>query len=152
MSGLTNDYLEKIGKKLLKNNFLGVFPADGYVNTSNKETFSVIFNTGKANTKGLHFVAVYVTKTIVHYFDSFGNKKIQPDIVKFIRNIKKTCHMNCEQIQDNNSNFCGFFALAFLLWKKKYHKMNNFYKMFNKFVLKRNDKIVIKYILKEIPN
>lgn len=58
--------------------------------------------------------------------------------------------MLCEPIQDLSSNFCGLYALAFLLWKKKNKSLKTFYSLFSESNLKLNDKIVTDYILNEI--
>jgi len=149
MSGLTNDYLDKLSTSLIGSQFLGVYPADAKVKWPVNKSFFIIFNTGKIGTEGIHFVSLFVTKTRIHYFDSFGKRNIQTDISKFIQKIKRKCEMYCQPIQHKTSNFCGFYALAFLLWKKSKSR-RNFYDMFSKTRLKLNDKIVIDFILKEI--
>ena len=151
MSGLTNQYLEKTAFKLIgKQLFSGVYPADGCTIVPRKKTFCVIFNTGRANSPGYHFVSIYVTPLKVYYFDSFGKNKIQNDISKFIVKLNRKCFMHCRSIQDKSSNFCGYFALAFLLWMKKNKKSSRFYSMFDVKKLTRNNEIVTKFILDEI--
>lgn len=151
MSGLTNDYLENLTTKLMKgSSFLGVYSANASLAFKPKKAFSVIFNTGKLGTPGIHFISIYVTKNNVHYFDSFGNKNIQPDIAKFINKLNRKCIMLCKPIQHLSSNFCGLYALAFLMWNKKRRHVLSFYNMFSAINLKLNDKIVTKFILKEI--
>lgn len=149
MSGLTNDFLEKITSKLIPN-FLGVYSANEVVSRKNNKSFSVIFNTGRLGTAGIHFVSLFVTKNILYYFDSFGDQHIQQDIAKFIHKLNRKCVMLCEPIQDLSSNFCGLYALAFLLWKKKNKSLKTFYSLFSESNLKLNDKIVTDYILNEI--
>ena len=152
MTGLTNDYLEKLTKRLMKKRkFVGVFAANEVLNVNERHPFSIIFNTGRVGTPGLHFVAVFVTRTSVYYFDSFGEETIQQDISKFIKKLNKPCVMLCQAIQHRKSNFCGFYALAFLIWmsvKKK--KPQSFYSLFSYSDLRENDNIVTRFILNEI--
>jgi len=151
MTGLTNDFLEKISSTIIgKKMFLGVFSANVHPKIPKRKTFCLIFNTGKASTPGEHFVALFVTKTKVFYFDSFGQKSVQQDIDRFIFKTKKICVRNCTKIQDKTSNFCGLYSLAFLLWMKKNKPIGKFYAMFKTRNLKHNDNIVTKFILKEI--
>lgn len=120
MSGLTNAYLEKMAFKLIgKKLFHGVFPADGVSKIPRKKTYCIIFNIDKSSGPGIHFVSIFVSLNKIYYFDSFGKNIIQNDISKFITKNNKKCVMFCKKIQHDNSNFCGFFALAFLLWMKK---------------------------------
>lgn len=153
MSGLTNDYLEKLALKLLKGNknkFIGVYSANADIKFNLRKPFSVIFNTDRLGSPGLHFISIYATTTKVYYFDSFGNKKIQRDILKFIQKLNRKCEKMCKPIQDKSSNFCGFYALAFLLWKRSKKKTSKFYDLFTSSNLKLNDPIVINQIVKEI--
>ncbi len=151
MSGLTNDYLQKLTSKLVPN-FEGVFSADELhtIKNKKKKSVSIIFNTGKLGTPGIHFISIYITKNITYYFDSFGKRNIQSDIAKFITKLNRKCVMLCKPIQHITSNFCGLYALAFLLWKNKRKPISSFYKIFSKTNLKLNDKIVSKFILNEI--
>jgi hypothetical protein len=151
MSGLTNDYLERIAFKLIgKKLFHGVFPADGVSEVPRKKTYGIIFNTDKASGPGIHFISLFVTSQKIYYFDSFGNSKIQRDITKYIIKHNKKCVMFCKKIQHANSNFCGFFALAFLLWMKKRRPSRNFYNMFKFKNLKINNTIVTDFLLRNI--
>lgn len=151
MHGLTNRYLEQTSKQLLGPSFVGVFPADGLSNVPRKKNFSIIFNTDVMKNPGKHFVAIHVTSDKVHYFDSFGNPKIQKNISDFIVKTNRKCFMHCEVIQDKSSNFCGYYALAFLMWMKTGRKSKTFYKLFNSNVdLQKNDSIVTRFILDEI--
>lgn len=80
-SGLTNQYVEDLGKTLLtaKMNFLGVFPCD-LQPTIKAKTFSLIFNTGDSSTAGEHFVAIFANKRTLYYFDSFGKRPTDTNI------------------------------------------------------------------------
>jgi hypothetical protein len=151
MSGLSNAYLEKMAFKLIgKKLFHGVFPADGLSKVPKKKNYCLIFNIDKASGPGIHFISIFVRSNKLFYFDSFGKDNIQKDINNFILRNNKKCIMFCKKIQHKNSNFCGFFALAFLLWMKKNRQSRNFYKMFNYKNLKINNSIVTNFLMKEI--
>jgi len=149
--GLTNKYLENLCKKLFKNKkipFLGVYPGDIHPKIT-KKSFSLIFNTGYSNTNGEHFVALYVTKNKIYYFDSFGNEKIKAKISHFLSNLNKQhCEINCVKIQTDSSNFCGYYSLGFLLSKYKRMPTNDFLLLFTKNPSLKNDKTVVDFIIK----
>lgn len=151
MYGLTNNYLEQTSKRLLGPSFVGVFPADGFSDVPRKKNFSIIFNTDVMKNPGKHFVAIHVTSDKVHYFDSFGNPNIQKNISDFIVKTKRKCFMHCEVIQDKSSNFCGYYALAFLIWMKTGRRSYGFYNLFNSNAnLQKNDSLVTQFIIDEI--
>lgn len=150
MAGLTNDYLDKLSRKLIGKSFYGVYSADGCSNVPRNKTFSIIFNIDLMKNPGLHFISIFFTPTKAYYFDSFGNNTIEPNIAKFILKTKRKCVMRCLAIQHVNSNFCGFYALAFLLWMSRKRQSSHFYDMFDVENLKNNDLIVTNFILKEI--
>ena len=149
IKGLTNTYVEKLCKKIIKQHkFEGVFPCD--IQPKCKlNTFSVIFNTGDSNSKGEHFIAIYANSKYLYYFDSFGEQPNDSNIIKFIKeNIKNRKFITFNQkIQSDQSNFCGFYCIAFLLAKdrKIYYK---FKQIFNTNNLKQNDVNIIYFIIK----
>jgi len=57
MSGLTNKYVENIGKEHCRD-FIGTFPCNILPEIEGKESFSVIFNESRHDEEGTHFVAV----------------------------------------------------------------------------------------------
>jgi len=150
--GLSNAYLEKIGKRILKNrSFKGVYPCDLTPNIDYSKKFSIIINTGTSDTNGEHFIAIYADSKKLIYFDSFGMKPDNKYLVNFIKSSKKKRKLffNLTQIQDHSSNFCGFYCLAFLMSAYKNNYLN-FINCFSKRKLKANDQIVVKFILKNI--
>ena len=114
-SGLTNEDLEKMSKKILGNNFLGVFPCDSTPETSRKKNFSVIFNLSKHNENGTHFVAILKTKKSLIYFDSYGKICDNKYILYFLKKHSSVYTFNNFQIQSSTSFFCGIYCLGFLL-------------------------------------
>jgi hypothetical protein len=150
MSGITNHDLEKLCKKFLGKNFLGVFPSD-VLPRSNKTIQSIIFNLSKHNESGSHFIAIFKTSRKVFYFDSFGKDCSNENIKKFILNFKLKIENNTFQIQNNTSSLCGYYCFYFLhtcFLKRK--SLNYFIKQFttNKDKLFENELKLLKYILK----
>ena len=148
--GLSNDYVEKLCKTLVNNHkFYGVFPCDYHPSVKAK-TFSVIFNTGDSSTPGEHFVGIYCNNKYCFYFDSFGRYPDDENIKTFINNNigSRRLIVNYQQVQHEDSNFCGFFCVGFVLSKDK--RVKSYLNMFNNKHLMSNNNIVIIFILKLI--
>ena len=147
MSGLTNDYVETLGKKHCKS-FIGVFPCNIHpeINKSTKQ-FSLIFNESKHNESGTHFVAVYSNNNKIFYFDSLGLKCENEYVLKFLKSFEKEIIQNSKQIQSYNSIFCGYFCLAFVNFMSKQNNLKHFLNIFNDKNLKLNDTIVVEFLI-----
>ena len=150
MSGLTNAYVEKIGKKILGNIFLGVFPCDLHPNIKQKKIFCLIFNLSKHDKTGSHFVAIFASKNELIYFDPFGNKLENTYILSFVKkNIKnRTFIENKACIQSCSSIFCGFYCISFLLSQKMKMPLEKYLSLFDENNLDKNEKISIDFIQK----
>jgi hypothetical protein len=148
MSGLTNEYVEKTGKKILGKIFLGTFPCDLHPKTKNKKQFCLVFNLSKHDTKGSHFIAVFASEKEIIYFDPFGKKLTNTYIKKFIKNSKigRKQITNSKCIQSCSSIFCGFFCLGFLLSQKNGIKLKSFTSIFDYNNLDDNDQKIIDFI------
>ena len=145
--GLSNDYLYKTCRKLFGKSFLGVFPCDVHPSVKIKD-FSLIFNTGDSSTSGEHFVAIYCEKKVIYYFDSFGEKPNDKNIEIFLAKHRRGKRLTLwkKRIQHSSSSHCGFFCLGYLL--SKYKKIRSFPNIFDLNNLQRNDKLIVKFILK----
>lgn len=152
MSGLTNQYVEELGKKILGKHFLGTFPCDIQPIVDKKKIFSLVFNLSKHDSKGSHFIAIFADENNLLYFDPLGHKCENTDILQFMTKVrsKRKMRTKFQKIQDCNSIFCGFFCIAFLLSRHKNESLTNFFKHFSKQKLIKNDVLVIKYILNKI--
>lgn len=147
-NGLSNKFVSKICSKLFGNHFLGVFPCDIHPNTNHRKKYSIIFNTGDSGTSGEHFVALYMEKNKLFYFDSFGKKPTDKNVLSFINNQKKKLICWKKKIQHEDSYYCGFFCIAFLLHKHK--KIPNFCKKILSKKLHLNNDRVVKFISKNM--
>ena len=152
MHGLTNEYVEKIGREILGNIFLGTFPCDLHPKTKNRKKFCLVFNLSKHDSKGSHFIAIFADENNLLYFDPLGHKCENTDILKFMRKVKSKRRLRTKfrKIQDCNSIFCGFFCIAFLLSRHKNESLRHFFKNFSSRELIKNDDLVIKYISNKI--
>lgn len=147
MSGLTNKYIEDLGKKHCKN-FIGTFPCNIHPNVNGKQTFSLVFNESKHNEDGSHFVCVYANKKEIFYFDSLGLKCENEYILNFLKTCGREIKENDIQIQSYNSIFCGYFCLSFIFYMKEGYSYRKYFPIFSKNDLTLNDKIVIELLLK----
>ena len=149
---LTNDDLEKIAKNYdvkLK----GIFMKDKLTNLP-IEDGNYIINMDNSTGIGTHWTALFVSENKAIYFDSFGCVPPQNviDFVKQRKNIK--LGYNNFIMQDLESEKCGFYCIAFLLFlnrsknKDIYKATNDFIKMFHNDTLE-NDEILKNYLVRE---
>ena len=101
-------------KYVTRRSFQGVYPVDRlprYI----RHPCCLVLNTGKADTQGEHWIAVYVSGGGVGiYFDSLGLPPLNPLVIDFLnRNTRKWFH-NSRNIQGVLSDKCGYYCLYFL--------------------------------------
>lgn len=148
MVGLTNIEVEKLGKKLLGSQFIGVYPADSIPSFSTLTNKSIIFNLSKHTQPGSHYIAVLFTKKAIFYFDSYGKKLTNKSIKNNLKRINLPIFYHTRSIQDPTSIFCGLFSLSYLhAIQNKKMSPQSFYKMFKTSPKKQNDKIVTKFLM-----
>ena len=150
MKGLKNRDLDYFGRKILKKTFLGVFSSDLYPSKRKKKMFFLIFNLSKHYQKGSHFIAIAKLGKKVIYFDPLGKKCTNIGILKYLLDLKLKIKYNKTKIQSDESIFCGFFCLAFLISMYNKNSLSLFMKMFSLTNLPNNDKIAVDYILSQI--
>jgi hypothetical protein len=93
---------------------------------------------------GSHWISIYLTKSIIEFFDSGGrslNDNIYLNYIKKYYKEKKFV-FNKTQIQDNSSYFCGIFCCLFALTKAKKLATKHFINIFNKKKLHVNDRMI----------
>ena len=152
MPGVTNGYLQDIGKEIIGKTFLGSFPCDIQPNPRRKKTFSVIFNISKHNEKGTHFVAIFADETRLLYFDPLGNACKNKYILSFLskHNLNRKIRKKFPKIQSNESIFCGYYCIGFILAMTKKISIRKFFNMFDYDNLNNNDNIIIDFIHKNV--
>jgi len=148
MTGLTNEYVENLGKKICGKHFLGTFPCDILPDVHKQSCFSLIINLSKHNTLGSHFICIFADKTNILYFDPLGNKCTNKYILKFIHENRKKrkLKLKFKKIQSDKSIYCGFFCLAFLLSKHLNITHKIFFSRFDNKNYESNDDYVISFI------
>lgn len=114
-----------------------------------------IANLDNITGSGTHWVCFYCVKNMVMYFDSFGLSPPK-NIMSFCKG--KQIIYNVDQVQDINSEACGYWCIAFCYYwtsipeskitnKKIFgFYFNNFLKPFDVQQIKRNDKILEEHL------
>jgi len=150
MEGLSNKYLEDLCKLCFKKFFVGVYPSDADPIT-NRKTFSVIFNLSPHYDPGSHFVCVIKFENSIYYFDSLGVKPNNSNINHYLKTFKVPIIYSETKIQDDLSNFCGFFCFYFLLHVISEKKsIISFYEQFTSRGTRKNDILLMRFIYRKI--
>ena len=149
MPGLTNEFVETVGKKI-SGSFLGVYPCDIQPDIENLKYFSLIFNESKHDEDGSHFVAIFSTPNKIYYFDSLGLKLENSYISLFLHTTGRELVIKEKQIQSFDSIFCGIFCLCFIAYMEKGFNYTNFFEIFTAENLKLNDCVSTEFLLKLI--
>lgn len=152
--GVTNGYLDEIGKKILGTTFAGVFPCDLFpkLQKKNMKKYHIIFNLSKHNEEGTHFVCMSLHKKTLYYFDPLGDPLSNPYIKCFISMFPKSHKIVDlqEKIQHDASSLCGFFCLGYCMAKEKNISNKKFFSFFDKTQMKKNDVLISKFIVRNI--
>jgi len=143
MNGLTNLYLEKLCRKFIGSNFIGVYPSDTDPDTKRKK-FSIIFNLSPHYEEGSHFISVLKLDDLIYYFDSFGKPPKNLHINNFMKKFQLPIIYSKIKLQDDKSSFCGFFCFYFLFFILNMGRpINEFYHLFFSESLEKNDSLLI---------
>lgn len=111
--------------------------------------YYIINNQSSNIGSGTHWTALFLSKNISFFFDSYGASPSQ-EIVNYVKNFKsKHFYYNNFIIQDLKSNNCGYFCIGYALFchrnmkicKDIYEASDQFIHMFDDDT-KRNDKIL----------
>lgn len=98
---------------------------------------------------GTHWTAFYLEDKDAAYFDSFGF--VPPQQVEDFLKSKYNVLVSHKQIQNVQSEICGYYCLYFIYWMFHYKKLkfaDRFHKFVNKFSddVKKNKTLLEKYI------
>lgn len=104
--------LKKIGKRLFKNKFVGVFPSDRIPKMQNNQY--AIVNLDSSDQAGSHWVSIAKSNKGIHIYDSFGRKvkKILPSLKQSGNGTIFEPEADVEQSQESEN--CGQRCLASL--------------------------------------
>ena len=73
-----------------------------------------LINLNDKNSKGTHWISLFVDRNTAVYFDSFGIEFTTQDLLSKIRD--KSITHNVFRIQDNESIICGFYSIAYRIY------------------------------------
>ena len=107
----STNQLVKIGRKLLGNKFIGVFPLDKLPKYLKNGAY--IINTQSSNLPGEHWLAFVIKQHAIEVFDSFGY--YYPTLlVNKLQRLKRNISYNRRQYQLHNETTCGQFCIVWL--------------------------------------
>ena len=99
---------------------------------------------------GTHWVALYINKKTVTYFDNFGIEHIPKETKKFIGN--RNIISNIYRIQNYDSIMCGYFCIGFINYMFNGKNLTNYTNLFSPNNFKKNDDIKLNYFLNKLWN
>lgn len=142
MSGLSNIFIDEFLIKYC-DTYCGIYASDNIPSQLLKKArFSIIVNLSKRREKGSHYIAIICFPTYVLYIDSFGVPCYVNTISNFLKSLNRPIKFNLKQIQHNQSTFCGFFTILYVMYHEK--PVINIY--FGAHNLRQNDQLCIEYI------
>lgn len=109
---LTNFDISRIAPLRKIPDFRGVFMRDTLPKKPHTNECAVV-NLDKISGSGTHWICYRKIGKLARYFDSSGNGKPPPQLVKYLKNIRITT--NKKIYQTPNTNLCGHLRLLFLL-------------------------------------
>lgn len=144
MSGISNLYIMKILEKY-NIPFLGVFAIDTLPQVVSNNS-GLICNLSRITEKGSHFIAMYFKNSKIFYFDPLALDISVTYFKEYLDAFRKCVVYKRQQIQDDQSEFCGFFCMYFILEMCFNHNYQLVFSKFKKENLIDNDEIVIKHL------
>jgi len=137
--------------------FAGVVAADQLpfqTNRFNHELFYIV-NNQPSGYSGQHWIVVRLPVKKAdsepsEFFDSFGYSPsyYHPNLRNvLILNGPNFIH-NVKQIQDKQSEFCGYYCLLYILFRSMHYNMNHIIELFNYKDWKKNDKLAVELVTK----
>ena len=95
------------------------------------------------NSKGTHWVSLFIDKNTAGYFEAFGIEYIPQEVLNKIRD--KSITHNIFRIQDNESIMCGFYCIAFIEYMLAGKTLLDYTNLFYTNDYKKNGKIIYNY-------
>ena len=123
-----------------KSSFNGVFSRK---NLPKIKDGAYVINLDDKNSKGTHWVSLFIDRNTALYFHSFGIEYILQEVLNKIRN--KSITHNIFRIQDNESIMCGFYCIVFIEYMLVGKTLLDYTNLFSPNDYKENDKIIYKY-------
>ena len=102
-----------------------------------------LINLDDKNSKGTHWVSLFIDRSTGVHFDSFGIEYVPQEVLNKIKN--KSINHNIFRIQDNESVTCGFYCIAFIGYMLAGKTLLDYTNLFSPNDYKKNDKIIYVY-------
>ena len=125
--------------------FNGVYSRD---NPTEIKNAAYVINLDKYSDIGTHWVAFYVKKNNVTYFDCFGVELIPKAFKALIEN--KNIRTNIFRIQAYDSIICGYICIGFIDFMFKGKTLTEYTNIFSPNNFKKNDDIILKYFMSNV--
>lgn len=155
MAGLSTKYIENLIKTIMldSRNFIGVLSCDMFLRMTKIKKINlspgkgIILNLSSSNHPGSHWVAIYLNSDdIVEFFDSFGLHCFDSNILEAFDDQKLRVIDFKKRLQHEESQFCGYYCVAWLLCREVNISSDIFGSFFNEKNLMQNDHICTEII------
>ena len=120
--------------------FNGVFSRN---NLPRMKDGKYVINLDDKNSKGTHWVSLFIDRNTALYFDSFGIKYIPQEVLNKIKD-KSIIH-SIFRIQDNESIMWEFYCIAFIEYMLSGKTLLNYTNLLPLNNYKKNEKTIYKY-------
>ena len=150
--GLSTFELQELMKfcSICPEEFFGVQPCDIFLKNAKQKNFPStsrhIINLSSSNNSGSHWICVMLKGKKAYYFDSYGQKCYDKNILKVFEEMDMDLDYNDVKIQHDQSIHCGYFSVARLLCDEVEICHEQFIKLFNQKCLDLNDYISVSII------
>lgn len=144
---VSNFYINDVLKNI--SSFCGTFSCDNIISGDSSDKLnSYIINLSSKNEPGTHFIALSINHEDkkIFYFDSFGRKCKNKEILRFISKYDYQYRYCNRQIQDPLSVYCGFFCICFVVSTHLSIPFTRIVKIYDVHNFKKNDEICINMI------
>ena len=106
-----------------------------------------VINLDDKNSKGTHWVSIFIHKNVSIYFYSFGIQYISQELTNKIRDKSnkirdKSITRNIFWVQDNESIMCWFYCIAFIEYMLAGKTLLDYTNLFSPNDNKKNDKLI----------
>ena len=112
-------------KQMLGKKIIGVYMKDKLPKKLKNGWYIVNMQSSNVG-NGTHWVCFHNINNNLFYFDSYG---IEPPL-EILKNAN-SCYYNVNEIQSYNSQACGWFCVALILYYFKFHNTDSFFKCFS---------------------
>ena len=141
---LTNFEIQRYYQNETK--FNGVYSRDNWPKTIKDGAY--VINLDDYSDIETHWVALYVVRNNVTYFDSSGEEHIPKEIKKFIDG-SFSITTNIFRIQAYDSIMCGYFCIGFINFMPEKKTLADLTNLFSSYDFNKNDNIILSYFKDE---